>query len=646
MSLSLYNIESIIDAFKIRNPLFINFSNLKSTEIKDLLAHIETFSLASQNYFQKKLYIHYFSKSKNVNIFSLDKIAIKKYDALFTDLDNIKLINNVLTSFPSIQYAVVAGADDSFCLDNFDKLTEGVFKRSSSIEMKCVAPTAKQKMAKKCSFAVVNYNTSFLVNSLIKSIKKFVRSFEYDIWIFDNSDKEKLVLDEQNENVHVIDNTDGKYIDYSDKGIAKYVDFNYRKTFKNFISFRHAIALQWLIDYDKLSDNIILCDSDVLLKKDIDFIDENAAACGKIEGNVSYDKRLVPYLCYLNRAILKKNNIRYFNQNFMHGCKMSNGKTQFMYDTGRFVLDQIAEKKLGLKQIDIYSYCIHFKAKSRTDVTSVSNDKVVETIKSLNLNKEEKTVEIDYSKENSFDSIDNLMSKTFEIKEPKAQNAIYTCITGGFDKLIEDQNFDFDNFDYICFTDNLNLKSDNWKVVYIQDAHNILHQDDPRRIARYFKAKPHLFLSKYKSSIWIDGNMHIKEKNLIATFYQFLGKNGYILLGKHPKINDVFTEILCCKKMRKDAIESLDKIEQFLRLMKFNNTNEHIQTGVILRKHNNKTCINAMNAWWRLISLFSKRDQTSFNYAMKSANAKFTLIPWKEEMEKFFVTNYIHAKKN
>ena len=42
------------------------------------------------------------------------------------------------------------------------------------------------------------------------------------------------------------------------------------------------------------------------------------------------------------------------------------------------------------------------------------------------------------------------------------KKVIYTVITGGYDNLIEQPKIE--GYDYICFTDNTNLKSDIWQI--------------------------------------------------------------------------------------------------------------------------------------------------------------------------------------
>ena len=84
------------------------------------------------------------------------------------------------------------------------------------------------------------------------------------------------------------------------------------------------------------------------------------------------------------------------------------------------------------------------------------------------------------------------------------KKVIYTTIFGGYDELTE-PHFVPDGWDFICFTDT-DLKSKNWKIVKTTPFYN-----DNTRNAKQYKALPHRHLSDYEYSIFIDGNMTIRN---------------------------------------------------------------------------------------------------------------------------------------
>ena len=74
---------------------------------------------------------------------------------------------------------------------------------------------------------------------------------------------------------------------------------------------------------------------------------------------------------------------------------------------------------------------------------------------------------------------------------------VYTGIIGDYDQLKEPL-FTSENIEYICFTNNMNVKSKNWKIVLVDNEHGL----DNVRLARYIKMFPEKFLQKEGTSVW------------------------------------------------------------------------------------------------------------------------------------------------
>ena len=67
------------------------------------------------------------------------------------------------------------------------------------------------------------------------------------------------------------------------------------------------------------------------------------------------------------------------------------------------------------------------------------------------------------------------------------KNVCYTCIIGNYDTL-KDPKYITDNFDYICFTNNKNLKSNIWTIKYIDVSFN--DKISQIKFQRYLKVNP------------------------------------------------------------------------------------------------------------------------------------------------------------
>lgn len=203
---------------------------------------------------------------------------------------------------------------------------------------------------------IVNYNTNQLTHHLIKSIKKFVP--KHHVYVFDNSDKEKFETTASD--VTVFDNTKGQIINFN-TFLAKYpkrFESNGKKN--NFGSAKHCLTIDKCMDL--INDNFILLDSDVLLKKDISSLYNDAYMyiAETTTQPSSSIKRILPFICFINVKWCKKYGIRYFNDNYMHGLRKTS--TADRYDTGAYFY--IAAHKYEHFDINFSNYVEHMKGGS------------------------------------------------------------------------------------------------------------------------------------------------------------------------------------------------------------------------------------------------------------------------------------------
>ena len=236
---------------------------------------------------------------------------------------------------------------------------------------------------------------------------------------------------------------------------------------------------------------------------------------------------------------------------------------------------------------------------------------------------------------------------------------VYTAIFGEKDKL-KDPKYLPPNTDFICFTDDKNLKSNIWKVIYVNPPFS-----DPVRCARYIKIMPHLFLSDYKQSIWIDGNMIVKG-NIRKALRKYL-KNGFTLatydhkflkkriLKIFWKVNKSFARN-CVYKEADDLLRRMEngfylddpnliknQVKKYKELG-YPENNGLAATMIVYRRHNNKELIKVMEDWWDELKNGSRRDQLSFNFVLWKNSFLANLIEGDPRYNPYF-SKIVHAKK-
>ncbi len=224
---------------------------------------------------------------------------------------------------------------------------------------------------------------------------------------------------------------------------------------------------------------------------------------------------------------------------------------------------------------------------------------------------------------------------------------IYTAIFGGYDT-VTDPTFIPDNADFVCFTDS-DIKSDIWNVIKVPAIY-----EDSTRNARKYKVLPHRWFPDYEYSIWIDGNIMVREdiNELIAEWLD----DANLAIPDHAQ--NILDPRDCVYKEAQTILQLGQKNGNFKDdpQTMVDQMNRYIQddfegpTGLavsmqVLRRHNEADCISAMEKWWKEISYGSKRDQLSFNYAMWKEEFKYNYLPSDSRDNKYFLNMGAHTGK-
>lgn len=208
---------------------------------------------------------------------------------------------------------------------------------------------------------------------------------------------------------------------------------------------------------------------------------------------------------------------------------------------------------------------------------------------------------------------------------------VYTCITGNYDNLIEINNIE-EGIDYICYTNNKEIKSKTWKVEYIQDD-NLTNVQLARKIKILGTPK----LAKY-DVVWIDGRIYF-EKSIKDFIKKYVDLKNYDLVGfKHFCRNSINNEMVANYEIEKIDITGLNKLDKFYKKEKFPDNCGLIETTLLFRNFNNIKLNQAMQDWFNMILEYSYRDQLSFNYVEWKNKLKVKYLDiniWDNEYFKF-----------
>lgn len=117
-----------------------------------------------------------------------------------------------------------------------------------------------------------------------------------------------------------------------------------------------------------------------------------------------------------------------------------------------------------------------------------------------------------------------LFLNTLEVKKTKYKYSVLTCIFNGYE-IVRDIPNPREDVEYVLVTDDFNIKSDTWKVKYIDSFF-----DEMSGFAKAFYVKYHPFeFVESDNFIWIDGSIQIKDDFTEEIMEPFINSNYEIL---------------------------------------------------------------------------------------------------------------------
>jgi len=216
------------------------------------------------------------------------------------------------------------------------------------------------------------------------------------------------------------------------------------------------------------------------------------------------------------------------------------------------------------------------------------------------------------------------------IKLIQNNNCVFTTIIGGYDDLPK-INIKNDGWDYICFTNNLNLKSENWKIIYCDT--NIFGNMTDIKISRFFKTNFKKYLISYDNLLYIDARIDITT--CVSEYKKYLTDVDIVFL-EHPEAKSIKEEMSRVLGGKLENLDNINLLKGKYEKENYTYNNGLFAGGVLLFKNNNKT-IKFFDEWWYMIKNYSHRDQLSLNYVLhNNKDLQFKTLKFKEVLSKNF----------
>jgi hypothetical protein len=185
------------------------------------------------------------------------------------------------------------------------------------------------------------------------------------------------------------------------------------------------------------------------------------------------------------------------------------------------------------------------------------------------------------------------------------RRVVYTCLFG-HSELFNDFQYERDGIDFVCFTDDPELRSDFWKIELLPRR-----ALDPARAAKKIKALPHVYLAQYDCSLYLDNIVRLKAAPG-RLFEEYLAPaKSPLLCFRHPERDCVYDEAKVVVSLGFDTAERVNPQMALYRHLGYPAHNGLAKAGLLLRQHQNRALQRVMNTWHEQVLCHSKRDQLS-----------------------------------
>jgi hypothetical protein len=196
--------------------------------------------------------------------------------------------------------------------------------------------------------------------------------------------------------------------------------------------------------------------------------------------------------------------------------------------------------------------------------------------------------------------------------------AVYTAIYGGYDTLQEQP--EMPGVDLVCFTDDPELRSPQWRVVHARPRHV-----DPRMSAKWFKMHPHRVLPRHRCTVWVDGSVQILGADFAEVVLEAMSPDG-LALFRHPARSTAAAEAAFCVPLGKYAGQPLLEQVASYRARGFPDE-AGLWAGGIIGRENAQKIRRLGRLWMRENIRWTYQDQLSLPYLLWRLGIEPGMIP-------------------
>ena len=226
---------------------------------------------------------------------------------------------------------------------------------------------------------------------------------------------------------------------------------------------------------------------------------------------------------------------------------------------------------------------------------------------------------------------------------------VYTSLIGDHEGLNSQPYIKESNLRHICFTDDRNLSSIDWEIIYV----NKIFPRDLHRSQRHLKIRPHLILPQYKYSLYIDNTVLLKKRaeeliEMIINDKNLREDEPFFCLPFHSQFNLINEFNACINNNLDDRIRIYEQLNHYTKTYVLGLKNRAYWGAILLRSHNHKDIKTLSEVWFAHICRYSRRDQLSIihsSYQSKIDLKGFNLKNDNSDFHKWPITKNIRKNR-
>ncbi|MBK4346475.1 glycosyltransferase domain-containing protein [Lacisediminihabitans changchengi] len=200
--------------------------------------------------------------------------------------------------------------------------------------------------------------------------------------------------------------------------------------------------------------------------------------------------------------------------------------------------------------------------------------------------------------------------------EPR--RVVYTALIGRYEQLNEQPVALETDIEFICFTDDEQLTSKTWNIRLITPRFPL----DTIRSARYLKVRGPEILGDYDETLWIDNSVRLRATpNLLLD--EWLRETDLAIPGHSWRTSVIGEFDAVAADGYDDPSRVYEQLIHYSTIVPAVLEEVPYWTALLARRRTSEVDA-AMQLWWDHLLRYSRRDQLSVNFALRSSEVAVT----------------------